>query len=221
MARKLEKIVKQPKPSAESVRQAKAKGAEIVPLHPGRLKSFLEGRITLADLEGISKETQYSLAQVGYKFLTDGQVSQARVVFRGLVALDPYDAYFQGTLASIEHREGRLKEALKYYNRSLEINPYSCAARAGRGELLLSQGKLEAALSDLFEAVELDKKGEQPASHRARVIINTLVKKAGTSDAAPQKASPARKGSPLPRRPRPQKGQGPKGTRGRARPPRA
>src|SRR5262245_58419717 len=65
------------------------------------LAKFLMGQMTLGDLEGITKQHQYQIAQIGFYYLTNGKLDEAKKVFEGLLALDPFDAYFYMSLASI------------------------------------------------------------------------------------------------------------------------
>lgn len=198
---KLETITEAPRPSPEAVAAAKKTGATLVPYDPRRMRAFLEGRITLGDLEGIPKDTQYRMAEVGYSFLSEGQVDQAETVFKGLIALDPYDAYFHTVRASIAHRKGDIETADRHYTRALEINPFSVSALANRGELRLSRGDVEGALEDLVRSIDLDKEGKEMCSQRARVILDALLKRAQAYPV--KKAAPAGKKPAPARRPTP------------------
>lgn len=197
---KLESIKSPPKPSSAAVKAAEATGATLVPFDPRRIRAFLQGRITLAELEGIPKQSQYEIAEVGYRFLSDGQLSLAQKVFRGLVALDPNDAYFHGVLGSIAHRRGAREDAARHYDRALEINPFAGSVLAGRGELRLAQGDLPGALEDLARCLELDAEGKQPCTQRARVILDAIIKQArglpGTPARAPSSGRLSRAPSP-------------------------
>lgn len=145
-----------------------------VPYTPERFAAFLEGRITLADLEGVPKEVQYEIAKMGHRYLEEGQLTKAETVYVGLLALDPFDAYFHSVVGSIKHRRGDLERARKHYDRSLELNPYAVDALANRGELNIGQHRYAEALHDLTRAVDLDTE-DTPASQRARVLIKVIL----------------------------------------------
>ncbi|MBI3180418.1 MAG: tetratricopeptide repeat protein [Deltaproteobacteria bacterium] len=187
----LSEITEPPKPPPEDVERAKKEGAKIVAYDPDQLRAFAEGRITLGELEGVSKGSQYQMAKVGYEFLNEGKLDQARSVFEGLVALDPYDAYFHSVLGAIAHRRNALEDAERHYSRALEINPFFAATFANRGEIRLAFGKLEDAISDLLSALKHDPEIKDPATQRARALLNTIRGQAEAVQKDPGKAMQA------------------------------
>lgn len=149
--------------------------AEEERVYPPRLmEAFTEGRITLGDLEGITKQEQYQMAEVGHAYLTQRKFEQAKTVFEGLLALDPFDAYFNMALASIAQQEERYESALQLYTRALEINPFSPTAYANRGEIKVMQGELQTGVEDLVKAMELDPTMKEPATERAKATLMVL-----------------------------------------------
>jgi Tfp pilus assembly protein PilF len=172
--KKLAEITDIPLPSAEEVAKAKAKGAVIVGASPTRARQLMVGQITLGDFAGISKKAQHQMAQVGYTYLNQGKTEPAKQVFEGLVALDPYDAYFHMALASVHQRAGALKDAEESYTRSLEFNKHSPAAYANRGEVRLFLGKIAEAAQDLAKAIELDPQAKQDSTKRAHALAEAV-----------------------------------------------
>lgn len=142
--------------------------------NPIRLEQFLRGQITLGDLEGITKQEQYEMAKIGFSYLTSGKLAQAKTVFEGLLALDPFDAYFHTALGSIAQQENQLPEAEKRYTRALEINPFSPVAFANRGEVRIAMGKLGEGSQDLVRALEEDPGAQYPSTLRARATIQVV-----------------------------------------------
>ena len=166
--KKLRDIKDPPKIPEADLAAARAQGATITPWNPERVQQFLAGQITLGDLEGISKPDQYKMAESGFRFLSEGKREKAKKVFEGLLALDPFDAYFHMALGSIAQQDGKLDDAEKSYSRALEINPFSAPALANRGEARLLLGRLADAMEDLAKAIQLDPEGKDPAVQRAR-----------------------------------------------------
>lgn len=142
--------------------------------NPVRLEQFLRGQITLGDLEGITKHEQYEMAKIGFSYLTSGKLAQAKTVFEGLLALDPFDAYFHTALGSIAQQEQRYDEAEERYSRALEINPFSPVALANRGEVRITVGRLADGATDLVRACEEDPNAVQPSTLRARATIQVV-----------------------------------------------
>ena len=141
---------------------------------PGQLLRFATGEITLAELQGISKDEQYEIAKMGYSMFETGKLDEALAVFEALATLDPYDAYFQLLLGSIHDRDNKTEAALAHYERSLQLNPKLASAYANRGELLLKQGKLVEAVDDLEKALQCDPKEKEPATQRAKATLQLL-----------------------------------------------
>lgn len=158
----------------DEIRKAAAEGRKIVAYSPTELDEFLQGHRTLGELEGISKEEQYRMAEMGYRFLTEGKLAQGRDVFFGLVALDPFDAYFLTCLGSAHQQEKKNEEAERLYTRALEVNPYQTTARTHRGELRAMTGRLQEAIDDLARAVQDDPDGKDPAVKRAAVLLKAI-----------------------------------------------
>lgn len=172
--RRLEDITEPPQPDPQAVQDAKAKGATLVAWDPELIERFIVGEITLGELEGIPKKAQYEYAEIGYRYLQQGNRQRAEKIFRGLSALDPYDAYFHTALGVIAQQEQDLDAAVAHYSRALEIHPRSPVARANRGEVLLQKGQLAKAVEDLTLAGQCDPKYEYESTRRARVLAKAV-----------------------------------------------
>ncbi len=158
----------------DEIKKAAAEGKKIVAYAPSELDAFLKGHRTLGELEGITKKEQYRMAEVGYRFLTEGKLKEGKEVFFGLVALDPYDAYFLTCLASAHQQNNENDEAERLYSRALDVNPYQTTARAHRGEIRAMAGKLHEAVEDLTRAITDDPQGKDPAVKRAAVLLKAI-----------------------------------------------
>lgn len=132
------------------------------------------GQITLAQFAGISREKLYEMAKVAYTLLNSGKLEEARDIYRGLVAADPFDSVFHCHLAATYLRMGESENALKEFSAALRFNVANVDAFAGRGETYLNLGQLPEALSDLKRALELDPKSTRASTIRARGILLSL-----------------------------------------------
>lgn len=135
------------------------------------VKRFAKGKITLGELQGFSKETQYKLAELGFNMIAGGKLDEAEKIFRGLVALDPKDPYFLLASGSISQRKGELQEAERWYSEALKHSPDDVVALANRGEVRLELGQLQEGAEDLIESLKQDPKLEQATSQRARALL--------------------------------------------------
>jgi tetratricopeptide (TPR) repeat protein len=134
------------------------------------IEKFIMGDITWAQLQGITMEQAYNIAEYGYALFQESRYHDARVVFEGLVICNPYDAYFHNMLGAIYQQLDMKEEALEEYTSSIELDNEHLHAYVNRAELLLQSGQFEKAVNDLQRAVELDPNGKQPAGLRARAL---------------------------------------------------
>jgi tetratricopeptide (TPR) repeat protein len=143
----------------------------------GAVREVAQGKKTFGEVLGINAGQAYNLAQLGYRLLQEGQLDDARVMFQGLVTLNPKDPYMHLALGSTHHRAGRVDDAIKEYTRAIELDSKLTNAYANRGELFLGTHHAEKGLLDLKKALELDPKGQDPSTMRARAIIATTAAK--------------------------------------------
>ena len=172
------------------------------------LEKFIMGEITWAELEGMSMEEAYAIADLGYTLFEQGRYDDAQTVYEGLVIGNPYDAYFHTMLGAIYAKKNMHEEAAEEYSIAIELDPKNISALVNRGELLLQHGEFEYAMEDLKKAIDLDPKAENPSGIRARAlaaataaIIKEVMEKKGkgaelkgpAGKPAPGKPAPARK----------------------------
>lgn len=160
--------------TADEIKKAAAQGKKIVAYSPAEIAEWAKGNRTLGELQGVTKKEQYQMAEVGYRLLTEGKLKEGKEVFFGLVALDPFDAYFLTCLGSAHQQGGEVADAERLYSRALEINPYGVTARAHRGELRALSGRLVEAVDDLARVLKDDPDGKDPATKRAAVLLRTI-----------------------------------------------
>ena len=132
------------------------------------------GQITLAQFVGLSRQQLYEIAQQGYKLLNSGKLEEARQIYTGLVAADPYDSVFHCHLGATYQRMGESEKALQEYDAALRLNIANVDAFAGRGELYLQKGEAKKGIEDLRAAMENDPEAKHPATVRARALLLSL-----------------------------------------------
>jgi type III secretion system low calcium response chaperone LcrH/SycD len=133
-------------------------------------KKFLFGKITWAQLEGMTMEQAYAIAEFGYTMYQQGRYKDARTLFEGLVIGNPYDPYFHAMLGAIYTKLDMHEEAAQEFSIAIELDPEDINSYVNRGELLLQHGEFEYAMEDLKAAIDLDPEGKNPASLRARAL---------------------------------------------------
>jgi tetratricopeptide (TPR) repeat protein len=137
-------------------------------------EQLVNSEITLAEFLGLSRQTLYAIANVGYQMISSGKLDQAKKIYKGLVEADPYDSVFHCHLAAIHHKLGELDQAREEYSKALDFNFGNIDALSGRGEIYFNEGKLTEAFHDLKASIDLDPEGKFPASVRARAVLLAL-----------------------------------------------
>lgn len=131
---------------------------------------FMRGEMTWAQLEGMTMEQAYAIAEFGYSMYQQGKYRDAQKMFEGLSVGNPYDPYFHAMLGAIYTKLDQHEEAVQEFCIALELDPSDIHSLVNRGELLLQHGEFEHAMEDLRAAIEMDPEGENPASLRARAL---------------------------------------------------
>lgn len=142
-----------------------------------RLQKWADGKATLKDVRGYSDEELYSIARIGYFYFYQGKVSEARIVFQGLYAVNPLDAYFAKALGVVEMAAGNPQGALAAYDVALRITPNDSAAYVGRAEVKLSQGQKAQAAEDLRRASTLVKADDEELKAKISAMLQSLTRK--------------------------------------------
>ncbi len=148
------------------------------PARSEQLGKLANGQITLAEYAGLSKSQLYEIAGIGYQMLNSGKLEEAREIYTGLVAADPYDSVFHCHLGAVYLRQGELEKAFIEYQAALRFNLANVDALAGRGEIFILKGENKRGLEDLRKALENDPEGRRPSTARARNLLLALHKEA-------------------------------------------
>jgi tetratricopeptide (TPR) repeat protein len=172
-----------------------------------RVKKWVDGEISLQELNAINGPEMLSMAMIGFQLYEQGKLDEAQIIFSGLNSLDPKESYYLTALGAVYLAQEDLDLALKCFNFAIEQNDKEIASYVNRGEVHLRKGKILEAAQDFKKAVDLDPKGADPLTHRARVLAAAaleMIEQAQGGDgadkkakAAPAKAAPA-KAAPAP-----------------------
>ncbi len=136
-----------------------------------RLEKVASGQATIAHAAGITREQLYTIADKAYQLFTQGKLDEAKQLYEGLVAADPFDSVFHCHLGAVLWRAGELDRAYEEYDAAVRFNIANVDALSGRGELSLARGDFEKGIEDLSQALLHDPKCERPATQRARALL--------------------------------------------------
>jgi tetratricopeptide (TPR) repeat protein len=138
-----------------------------------KLKRFLKGELTWAEVEGITADKAMSYLKVGVELFEQGNYAQATRVFEGLIAINPKNPHPYAFLAATRFIEGDDAAARRAYDAALALDPKHLLALTGRGELRLKhQDTL--GVQDLQRAAELDPMGLTTPGRRAAGLVRAL-----------------------------------------------
>lgn len=138
---------------------------------PERVRAFAQGLITLAELEGLSKEELADMAEVGRDAFSAGQIDKAREIFQGLMILDPRNAFYCIMVGAIAQETEDWGEAERAYDRAIKLNPLSPTALTHRGDLRIRQGRVRDGVLDLERALIADPERKKKITQKAADLL--------------------------------------------------
>ena len=148
------------------------------PVDPAKLPSLLPkwaaGQITLKELEGYTDDELYAIAHTAYFFLMQGKNEDARILFEGLVAIDPRNDYYFRALGVIFHKLGDIEKAIKQFGYAIRVAPRGPAAYVNRAEVFIATDRAPEAEKDLRRALELMGTRDVALARKARALLRNL-----------------------------------------------
>src|SRR5687767_12759168 len=130
-----------------------------------------QGRVTLKQIVGLSDDELYALSTQGYYMFLQGKTEQARVIFEGLVAIDPKNAYYYRALGAIYWRSKDPPKAVKQFTYAIRVAPADISSYVNRAEVLVAQRDFKAARADLTHAVERGGAHDAALVRKARAML--------------------------------------------------
>lgn len=194
-----------PSPNEKTREQVTPDWKEIL-YSPQRVERWIRGELTLAELSAVTGPEMLEMAVLGFQMFEQGRYDKARVIFQGLAAMDPKEAYYRTALGAVCLAEDQLDEALALFDAAIALNDQEIASFVNRGEVHLRQGKIVEAAHDFKRAVDLDPQNKDPLSQRARALaaaaLETLEQAQNPQNTTPPQKAPAqaaRTAGPAPR----------------------
>jgi len=133
--------------------------------------AFIEDKVSLAELQGITREQLFQLSDAGHNKFKHGRMEEAEKIFQGLIVLDHRNAYFHGMMGAIHQKRDRPIEAIMEYSQALKLNKRDVSTYVNRGEIYLRHKNYKKAAEDFRNAILLDRSGNNLWSNRARSLV--------------------------------------------------
>lgn len=142
-----------------------------------KIKDFIDGRLSWAELFNFTPEMLFQMAEFGFTQFKVGRYADAERVFKVLTVLDWNNAYYHSVMGSILQRQRRYGDAIAEYSQAIELDPSDIVSHTNRGEIFLQHGLLEEAEGDLTKAAACDPEGQDRFANRARMLLMQLDKR--------------------------------------------
>ncbi|MEE2960129.1 MAG: SycD/LcrH family type III secretion system chaperone [Myxococcota bacterium] len=124
------------------------------------IHGFMNGLITLQELEGISDEEMETIYALGYNFFTYGKYDAAKDIFTGLTAYAPYTAHYWRALGAVNQQLKDYHEAIAAYDMAIANDEYDVVSYVYRGESHILSKNADSGLEDLRVVLQIA--GEVP-----------------------------------------------------------
>ncbi len=137
------------------------------------IHGFMNGLITLQELEGISDEEMETIYALGYNFFTYGKYDAAKDIFTGLTAYAPYTAHYWRALGAVNQQLKDYIEAIAAYDMAIANDENDVVSFVYRGESQILSGNVPAGLSDLERVLQIGAQYPQfaPWVQRSELLI--------------------------------------------------
>lgn len=126
------------------------------------IHGFMNGLITLTELEGISDEEMETIYALGYNFFTYGKYEAARDIFTGLTAYAPYTAHYWRAVGAVNQQLKDYPEAIVAYDMAIANDEMDVVSYVYRGESQILSGNVEAGSRDFEEVLKIGAKYPDP-----------------------------------------------------------
>lgn len=139
------------------------------PLHQ-LARDWADEKVTLRQVRGYTDEELDAIVRAAQVFFRQGRIEEARVLFRGLRAVDPLEPSFARGLAVVEFAADDPDASLAAWDAAIALAPGEPSAWIGRAEVEIACGDEAHAVADLRHAQTL-----MPGGHPLRPKLEALL----------------------------------------------
>lgn len=141
-----------------------------------KVKGFVEGNVSWAELMNFPPDVLYHIAKHGYAHFRSGRYENAEKIFKVLSALDINNPHYHVVMGAILQRQNRHGEAVAEYGMAIELDSGDITALVNRGEIYLRHSLTDMAKADFDNAIKLDKDSSSRWAARARLLLEKMEK---------------------------------------------
>jgi tetratricopeptide (TPR) repeat protein len=135
---------------------------------------WAKGQVTLKDMLGLTEDELYAIANQGYFLFLQGKTESARVIFEGLVAVNPRNPYYYRALGAIYWRLGEPQKAIKQFTYAIRVGPKDVSSYVNRAEVYVSLKQFAPARDDLGAAMRVAGRDDGALVRKARAILRMI-----------------------------------------------
>ncbi len=130
---------------------------------------------SVAEAYGYARADLFAVAEIGRHYLESGGYRLAAVIFEGLEALEPDEAYFVLALGLAKDRLGDKEAAMACYRRSQTLDPGDPRADLNLAELLIESGRRREAVRLIRSAAKkAEVRRESALENKARALLSLI-----------------------------------------------
>lgn len=133
-----------------------------------------QGRTSLKAIVGMGDDELYAIANQGYHLFVQGKNEPARVLFEGLVAMDPRNAYYYRALGAIYWRIKEPQLAIRQFTYAIRVSPREISSYVNRAEVYVAQKQFKLARSDLQFALSTATSADRALSNKAKAMLRMI-----------------------------------------------
>lgn len=133
-----------------------------------------QGRVSLKQIVGLQDAELFAIANQGYYLFLQGKSEPARVLFEGLVAIDPRNAYYYRALGAIYWRLKEPQKAVRQFTYAIRVAPREITSYINRAEVYVAQNQFKLARTDLNFALNNAQSHEAPLAKKAQAMLQML-----------------------------------------------
>jgi predicted Zn-dependent protease len=140
----------------------------------GLVDQWSKGRVSLKQIVGLSEEELYAISSQGYYLFLQGKAEPARVLFEGLVAIDPRNAYYYRALGAIYWRLKEPQKAIRQFTYAIRVSPREISSYINRAEVYVATSQFKLAQNDLHFALSNAAPQEAALASKARAMLRMI-----------------------------------------------